>query len=126
MENIIYITPKFWPDKEHKNVPLDEHVDYNNPYKVLEHRQKIKLFYLNWVEVWRTYVYFSKWAIGLVPLVFLLTNSLWATGIVFLVWIICRIYFIRKLRSLIRFKFLASGIIDPYIVPYLGPVEPFE
>ncbi|HPQ35174.1 MAG TPA: hypothetical protein PK563_11815 [Tenuifilaceae bacterium] len=126
MKDIVFITPKFWPDKENRRVPLDKDVDYENPYEVLKHRQKVRLFYLNWVQVWRTYVYYSKWAIGIVPLVFLLTKSFWAAAIALAAWIVCRFYFLNKLKSITKFKILAMGILDRFIIPHLGYIEPFE
>jgi hypothetical protein len=125
-EIIYYITPKFWPDKEDKDLPLDKDVDYTNPFDVLKHRQKVRLFYRNWVEVWRTYAYYSKWAIGVVPLVGVLTNSKWATGVTFILWLSFRIYFSRKLTSIVKFKFIATAILDRFIEPHIGPIEPFE
>jgi hypothetical protein len=122
----VYFTPKFWPDSKHRFVPLDEHVDYQNPFEVLKHRQEVRLFYRNWVQVWRTYAYLSSWLIGLVPIVYILSNSLWAAGIALGACLVCKIFFTRKLDSWTKFKYLASGLLDQHIVPYLGSLEPFE
>lgn len=125
-DNDLYFTPKFWPDKDNKEIPLDEKVDYNNPYEVLRHRQEVRLFYKNWVQVWRTYAYFSKRVIIITPIVYLLTSSLWATGISIAFSLASRIYFTRKLESILKFKMLATSLLDQFIIPHISPLEPFE
>jgi hypothetical protein len=76
---IIYITPRFWPEKEDRNLPFDEGIDWDNPnvVMVLTFRNKYRLYYRNWVAVWRTYEYYSKWALGIVPLALLYGKNLW-------------------------------------------------
>ena len=101
-------------------------MDYDNPYEVLKHRQKVILFYRNWIPVYRTYYLIAKWSIIVVPIMQLLTNSLWISGITFIIWGLCMIYSRRKLKSFLKFKFLAEILIDPYVIPYFGELEPYE
>jgi hypothetical protein len=123
---MIYIELKFWPDKENRECPSDENVDYDNPYEILKHRQKLLLFYRNWISVYRTYYFILKWAIIVVPIVQMISNSLWASGITFIIWGLGMIYTYKKLILFFKFKFLAIHLVDPLITPYFGKLEPFD
>lgn len=127
-DKTILFTPKFWPDKENWSHPSDEGIDFDNLnlMLLLAYRQKLRLYYRNWVNVWRTYAYFSKYAFASVPLLWIVTKS-WLLAITELAILIAATIIVhKKLDHFNKFRFLIPGLLDSYLVDQFGELLPFE
>lgn len=127
-QKIIYFRPKFWPDKENRRHPDDSKLAGDEPpiTEVLRYRQEMRLYYRNWIEVWRTYSYFTNYGIYVIPIIGLITWS-W---IVFLALAVPFVIFKRhignKLWNLHGIKFLIPGLLDADLVKHFGYLLPFD
>jgi len=88
---IIYFKLKFWPDKENRKIPEDNDIDFDNlnVYALLRYRNEMRLYYRNWVAVWRTYKYFTRFIPLLLPITWLFSTYWIASSIILLFWGIC-------------------------------------
>ena len=125
---IIYITPRLWPEKEDRYLPFDGGIDWENPdiVMVLTFRNKLRLYYRNWVAVWRTYELYSKWALGIVPLALLPGNNLWIGAFALVLWLTAKLFIRNRLHRLFQISVLVPGILDGYIEPFYGKQLPFD
>ena len=126
-ENDYTFELKFWPDEENRECPSDECLLVDEPamIDILRYRQQMRLYYLNWFDVWETYSYMNRFTILLAPLVFLLTWKWYAPIIVILLWIVfCRIIG-RKTHRLWSIKILIPGLFDPDLTEHFGNLLPF-
>lgn len=130
MENVkvYYIKPKFWPDRENRKRPDSSCLLADEPAitDIFRYRQEVRLYYRNWIEVWRTYSYFNMYTPLLIPVAGLLLHSWIAAVAVAALWIgWARIigYYKYRLWSL---KILIPGLFDRMISEQYGELLPFE
>lgn len=127
-QKTIYFKPKFWPDREYKKCPNDSKLLVDEPAitDIIRYRQEMRLYYRNWIEVWRTYSYFTNYGIIVIPLIGILSWNL----IVFLAFavpfLIFKRYIGNKLWGLMGLRILVKGLMDPQLVPVFGYLPPFE
>jgi len=127
-QKIIYFRPKFWPDREYRKPPDGSRLLVDEPAitDVMRFRQEMRLYYRNWIDVWRTYSYFTNYGIIVIPLIGLLSRS-W---IVFLALAIPFMIFKRhignKLWDLNGLRIIVPGVFDYLLTPVFGYLPPFE
>jgi len=126
--NDIFFTPKFWPERENWSMPSDEGVDFDNLsiMHLFAYRQKFRLYYRNWVAVWRTYVYYLKYAFIIVPIIYLITRSWWIAGITLVILVAAKMFAHKKLNFFNQIRFFVPGILDSYLENQFGDLLPFN
>lgn len=125
MKTIIYFKWKFLPDWEHRKIPNFEEEDSDNLYKLYAWRQELRLYYLSWRNVWYTYKYLLRFIplVGLI--VFGLSGSYIAAGIVVFSTLPLLIFINRKIESQNQMRFFIPGIVDAHLTPIFGSLPPF-
>ena len=127
-ENDYTFELKFWPDRENRRCPSDECLLADEPsmFDILHFRQQVRLYYLNWNDVWETYSYMNRYTIFLVPIAFLLTWKWCAPIIVILLWVVfCRIIG-RGTREMWALRALIPGLFDKDLAAHFGNLLPFD
>jgi len=127
-EKVFYITPKFWPDREHRQRPDDSFLLEDDPAitDIYRYRQEVRLYYRNWIEVWRTYSWFNMWMPIAAPIIGLLAGS-WIVTVSLLVFYVVFARIIgRKKHSLSFYRIFVPGLFDGMITEHFGPPIPFE
>jgi hypothetical protein len=127
MRNKKYIdfTWKFHPDKENRKTPDSRKIDNDDLYQLLKWRNDVRLFVLNWRNVWYTYKYLLKYfpLIGL--LVWTISGS-WIAGLATLtIYIPLRIIVDKKISFLDQLQILMPAFIDRKLTPVFGKLLPF-
>lgn len=127
-QKVWYFTPKFWPDREHRKLPDDSLLLVDDPSitDIYRYRQEMRLYYRNWIQVWRTYSWFNMWMPLAAPVTGLLARS-WIVTVAMLVFyvVFARIIGHRK-HSLWAYRMLVPGLFDGMITEHFGPPIPFE
>ena len=120
--------PKFWPDREHRNVPGDEALLEDEPAMtdLLAYRQKMRLYYRNWIDVWRTYCYFTNFGVIVIPLIAVITWSWKVFFLLALPYCSFKRYVNRRLWSLRKLGILVQGLFDRQLSEYFGSLLPFD
>lgn len=127
-DHVIYFSPKFWPDRQSRKCPNDSKllVDEPNPFDVLEYRQAVRLWYRNWVPVWRTYSYYTNFGVLVVPLAGLLTWNIFVFLALALAWVAAKRYIGKKLWDFMCIKYLITGLMDKELIPVFGNLQAFD
>lgn len=127
---IITFNLKFWPDNKFRKLPSDEFLlaDEPNIFEMLKYRNEVRLYYLNWSDVWDTYSYITTWYIPLFILLFgILTLSWIGTVLLILLLFGTKHYIIGKNRNNLRLlRILIPGLFDEQLSTYFGPLLPFS
>ena len=127
-QKIIFFRPKFWPGKEYRKLPDSSKLLADEPAitDLLRYRQEMRMYYRNWIEVWRTYSYFTDYGIYVIPIIGLITWS-W---IVFLALAIPFVIFKRHIGNMLwnlhGLRFLVPGFLDKDLVKHFGYLPPFD
>ena len=124
-----YFRLKFWPDKEHRKIPSDACLlqDEPNIYEMLKYRNEVRLWYLNWFDVWETYSWLTTYYVPLlIPAIWIITGN-WILGVsLIILYVYCKRFIIGKYKNMLwGMKFLVPGFIDPKLEPHFGPQLPF-
>jgi hypothetical protein len=125
-----YFSLKFWPDREHRRWPSDENLDFDNPdlFEMLKYRNEMRLFYINWYDVWETYNYIHiRFVPFLMPCIWLITGK-WTIALPMgFLWIFFKGYVIDRHRNwLAGVKLLVPMLVDKMILEHYGPQLPFD
>jgi hypothetical protein len=124
-EKYIDFSWKFFPDKENRETPDSRKIDDNDLFQLLKWRNDVRLFILNWRNVWYTYRYLLNYYPFLALLVWLVSGS-WIAGIAALsVYIPLRIIIDRKISFLDQLQILMPAFIDQKLIPVFGKLLPF-
>jgi hypothetical protein len=122
----IYFNWKFLPNKEHRKTPDSRDYDCDNLFQLLEWRQELRLWFLNWRNVWYTYRYLLNFYPYLGLVVLLLTGS-WTWGLsTLLMYVPMRLYLDKKISFLDQLEILMPGIIDSKLIPVFGNLPEFN
>ena len=127
-QKVWYFTPKFWPDREHRKMPDDSLLLVDDPSitDIYRYRQEMRLYYRNWIQVWRTYSWFNMWMPLAAPVTGLLARS-WIVTVALLVFYVVFARIIgRRKHSLWAYRMLVPGLFDGMIAEHYGPPIPFE
>ena len=127
-QKVFYIKPRFWPERENRKRPDDTFLLDDEPSIVekLRYRQQMRLYYRNWIEVWRTYSYFTDYGIFVIPLIALAAWS-WKLFVVLAIpFFIFKRHIGNKLWGLNGLKIIIQGFFDPELVQQFGYIPPFE
>jgi hypothetical protein len=127
MRNKKYIdfTWKFHPDKENRKTPDSRKFDNNDLFQLLKWRNDVRLFILNWRNVWYTYSYLLNYYPFLGLLVWVLTGSWIAGASVLSLYVPIRIYLWKKISFLDNLVQLMPVFIDRKLTPVFGKLLPF-
>jgi hypothetical protein len=125
-----YFRLKFWPDKEHRKTLSDACLleDEPNIYELLKYRNGMRLYYLNWFDVWETYSWLTTYFPPvIIPLVWIISGS-WIAGVSLIVlWFWSKRFIVGKYRyALWGIKILIPGLFDRQLTEKFGPLPPFE
>lgn len=125
---VIYINPRFWPDRENRKLPDDTFLLDDEPSIIekLRFRQQARLYYRNWIEVWRTYSYFTDYGIIAIPLIGLATWSLKVFLMLAIPFLFFKRYIGNRLWNLNGLRIIIQGFFDPELVEQFGTLPPFE
>ena len=126
---IYYFKFKLWPDREHRKMPSDARLleDESNMYELLKYRNEVRLWYLNWFDVWETYSWLTSCHVLLaVPVIWVITgNWIPAVSLIFL-WVFVKRFIVGKHKNMLwGIKILVPGFIDPVLEKHFGPLLPF-
>ncbi|MFZ2338926.1 MAG: hypothetical protein WAW07_04290 [Bacteroidales bacterium] len=127
-ENVYLFTLKFWPDREYRRQPDDSFLLEDDPSitEMFRYRQEMRLWYRNWIQVWRTYSWFNMQTPLLAPAIGLIFHSWLAAGAVLVFYVIfARIIGKYKYR-LWAFKMLVPGFMDEKISQQFGSLLPYD
>ncbi len=127
-EKVFYLKPKFWPDRDHRKKPDDSFLLADDPAiaDIFRYRQEVRLYYRNWIGVWRTYSWFNMWMPLAAPVTGLLAGS-WIVTVVLLVFYVVFARIIgRKKHSLSFYRIFVPGLFDGMITEHFGLPIPFE
>ena len=127
-EKVYLFSPKFWPDTEHRKRPDDSFLLADDPAitDIYRYRQEMRLWYRNWIEVWRTYSWFNMWMPLAAPVIGLLSGSWIVTAALLAIYVVfARIIGSRK-HSLWSYRILVTGLFDRMIAEHFGTPIPFE
>jgi hypothetical protein len=125
-QKIIGFTWKFLPGREHRKTPDSRDYDCDNLFQLLEWRQELRLWFLNWRNVWYTYRYLLNFYPYLGLLVLLITSS-WAWGGATLVlYVPMRLYLDKKISFLDQLEILMPVFIDRKLIPVFGNLPKFN
>jgi hypothetical protein len=126
-KKVRYFKLKFWPDKENRKTPEDRDTGENNEnvVELLKLRNEYRLYYRNWIHVWRTYHYITRYLPALGILLGLLFQSYLAAGIVLLFWPAAWFFTKRKMKDLDTMAYLIPGLFDRDLEPHFGKQPPF-
>ena len=125
-EKVIIFNWKFLPGKEHRKTPDSRDYDCDNLFQLLEWRQELRLWFLNWRNVWYTYRYLLNFYpyLGLVVLLF--TGS-WVVGLATLIlYVPMRLYLDKKISFLDQLEILMPVFIDRKLTPVFGNLPEFN
>ena len=125
-EKVIIFNWKFLPSKEHRKTPDSRDYDCDNLFQLLEWRQELRLWFLNWRNVWYTYRYLLNFYpyLGLVVLLF--TGS-WVVGLATLIlYVPMRLYLDKKISFLDQLEILMPVFIDRKLTPVFGNLPEFN
>jgi len=86
----------------------------------------MRLYYRNWVAVWRTYKYFTRFIPLMLPIIWLFCTYWIASGVILLIWGICWYIFYKKLKKFNEIRFLVPGLFDYRLTPHFGEMLPFD
>ena len=127
--NNYYFRLKFWPNREHRKIPSDECFLEKEPniYEMLKYRNEVRLWYLNWFDVWETYSYITHYHIPLLIIFVWIMSGNWILGsLLTIVCAYCRYFIIYKHKDMrLGVKLLVPAIVDPKIEPHFGQQLPF-
>jgi len=127
-DRITCFKPKLWPDREHRAAPDDGALLEDEPAMtdILRFRQSIRLYYRNWIDVWRTYCYFTNYGVFVIPLIALLTWS-WQVFIILAVpFFFIKRFINRKFWGLRNLAILVQGLFDRQLSENFGYLLPFD
>jgi hypothetical protein len=117
---------KFLPGKEHRKTPDSRDYDCDNLFQLLEWRQELRLWFLNWRNVWYTYRYLLNFYPYLGLLVLLITSS-WVVGLAtLLMYVPMRLYLDKKISFLDQLEILMPVFIDRKLTPVFGNLPEFN
>ena len=117
---------KFFPDKGNRKTPDCRNYDCDDMYQLLIWRNLVRLFFLNWRNVWYTYKYLLKYFPFLGMAVWAVSGS-WIAGLATLtIYIPLRIIIDKKISFLDQIQILTPGLIDPQLTPVFGNLLPFS
>jgi len=117
---------KFFPDKENRPIPDCRNYDCDDMYQLLIWRNLVRLFFLNWRNVWYTYKYLLKYFPFLGLAVWAISGS-WIAGLATLtIYIPLRIIIDKKISTLDQLQFLMPAFVDSQLTPVFGNLLPFE
>ena len=127
-EKVYLFTPKFWPDREHSKRPDDSFLLADDPAitDIFRYRQEMRLYYRNWIQVWRTYSWFNIWMPLAAPVIGLLAGSWIVTVSLLLFYVVFARIIGRKKYSLWAYKILVPGFMDEKISQQFGTLLPFD
>jgi len=127
-QKTFYFKPKFWPDREYRKCPDDSKLLVDDPAitDVLRYRQEMRLYYRNWIEVWRTYSYFTNYLFIVIPLIGLLSWNLFVFLVLAIPFLVFKRHIGKKLWSFAGLRILIQGFMDPQLRPVFGYLTPFE
>ena len=116
---------KFLPNLENRKTPDSRKIDCDDPLQLLKWRNDVRLFFLNWRNVWYTFKYLLKYFPLLGLLIWVLSGS-WITGLAALAcYIPLRIFIDKKISFLNQLEILMPGLIDQQLTPLFGNLIPF-
>jgi hypothetical protein len=129
-QNVHYFRLKFWPDRENRKCPTGAQFleDEDNIYEMMKYRNEFRLYYLNWVDVWETYSYITRYYVLPAILVTWVLTGNWILGVsLVILWAWSKYYIIEKEKDILK----TMGIFVPYlfdrkIVKIYGPQLPFR
>lgn len=127
-EKVYVLIPKFWPDREYRRQPDDPFLLEDDPAitDMFRYRQEMRLYYRNWIQVWRTYSWFNMHTPLLAPIFGLIFHSWLAAGAVLLFYVVfARIIGKYKYR-LWAYKMLVPGFMDEKISRQFGSLLPYD
>jgi hypothetical protein len=125
-EKVIIFNWKFFPGKEHRKTPDSRDYDCDNLFQLLEWRQELRLWFLNWRNVWYTYRYLLNFYPYLGLVVLLITSS-WAGGLAtLLLYVPMRLYLDKKISFLDQLEILMPVFIDRKLTPVFGNLPEFN
>ena len=127
-EKVWYIQPKFWPDREHRKRPDDSFLLADDPaiIDIYRYRQEVRLYYRNWIQVWRTYSWFNMWMPFAAPVIGLIAGSWIVTVSLLIFYVVFARIIGRKKHSLSFYRIFVPGLFDGMITEHFGPPIPFE
>ena len=125
-EKIIYFNWKFVPGRENRKTPDCRKIDCDNQFQLLKWRQDVRLYFLNWRNVWYTYRYLLKYFPFLGLLVWALSGSLMTGLAIAAFYVPVRVFIYRKISTLDQLEILMPGLIDPQLIPVFGNLPGFN
>ncbi|MBE0675994.1 MAG: hypothetical protein IH591_15160 [Bacteroidales bacterium] len=127
-QKVFYIKPRFWPERENRKPPDDTFLLDDEPSIVekLRYRQQMRLYYRNWIEVWRTYSYFTNYGVFVIPLIALLAWSWKLFVILAIPFFIFKRHIGNKLWGLNGLRIIIQVMFDKELVQHFGYLPPFE
>jgi hypothetical protein len=119
---------KFFPDKENRKLPKDRVCGENNENKIelLKLRNELRLYYRNWIDVWRTYHYGTRYILAVGIIIGLVFQSYIVTGIIALFWPVVWYFTKKKMKELDSMAMLISGFLDSDLDSNFGSLLPFS
>jgi hypothetical protein len=129
-QNVNSFRLKFWPDRENRKFPSEERLleDEHNVYEMMMYRNEFRLYYLNWVDVWETYSYITRYYVPPAILVTWLATGNWILGVsMFILWAWSKYFIVEKKKdNLMKLGVLVPGLFDCQIIKIYGPQLPFR
>jgi hypothetical protein len=124
-EKYIDFSWKFVPDKENRKTPDCRKYNCDDPFQLLRWRNDVRLFFLNWRNVWFTYKYLLNYFPFLGLLIWLLSGSLISVLATITIFIPLRIVIYKKISTLDKLEILMPLFIDSQLTPVFGSLLPF-
>ncbi|MBE0676688.1 MAG: hypothetical protein IH591_18680 [Bacteroidales bacterium] len=127
-EKVYFFTPKFWPDWEYRRQPDASFLLEDDPAitDMFRYRQEMRLWYRNWIQVWRTYSWFNMHTPLRAPVLGLIFHSWLAAGVVLAFYVIFARVIGKYKYRLWAFKMLVPGFMDEKISQQFGTLLPYD
>jgi hypothetical protein len=116
---------KFFPDRDNRKTPDSRDYDCEDPFQLLRWRNDVRLFVINWRNVWYTYRYLLNFWPFLGLLAWVLTGSCIAGASIIALYVPIRIFLWKKISFLDNLVQVMPAFIDRKLIPVFGKLLPF-
>ncbi len=112
------LIPRMWIMPDSRGIAEDDH------YTLLKWRNKLSVFVRHWLDLWYSWKLVGRWLIVPGLLIFAVTGSLVASGIVIGISLLLEIMSRRRISLYRKLTMLVEGLIDSKLEEHYGPLPP--